>query len=114
MAKRRRKEGNGKNGNKNGKSERKKRERPGSPWRSINLSGSTLHGGDVLALGSRLPPCVVGDLLVMIDAGAYTLSRANRFTTLVPPAFILDTKGRLETLRRKETAEDVVEESESW
>jgi diaminopimelate decarboxylase len=88
--------------------------KPGSPWRSTNLSGSTLHGGDVMALGSRLPPCSVGDLLVMLDAGAYTLSRANRFTTLVPPAFLLDASGKLQTLRRKETAEDVVKESESW
>lgn len=88
--------------------------RHGSPWRRTHLSGSTLSGGDVLALASRLPACSVGDLLVMMDAGAYTLSRANRFTTLVPPAFLLDADGDLKPLRRKETAEDVVRESESW
>ena len=88
--------------------------RSGLPWSRTNLSGSTLSGGDVLALGSRFPPCSVGDIVVMMDAGAYTLSRANRFTTLVPPAFLLDARGDLQPLRRKETAEDVVEESESW
>jgi len=89
---------------------------PGSglPWPRTNLSGSTLSGGDVLALGSRLPPCSVGDTLVMMDAGAYTLSRANRFTTLVPPAFLLDPEGELQPLRKKEAAEDVVRESEAW
>lgn len=88
--------------------------RHGLPWSRTNLSGSTLSGGDVLALGSRFPPCSVGDIVVMMDAGAYTLSRANRFTTLVPPAYLLDASGDLQPLRRKETAEDVVEESESW
>jgi diaminopimelate decarboxylase len=86
----------------------------GLPWSRVNLSGSTLSGGDVLALGSKFPPCSVGDIVVMMDAGAYTLSRANRFTTLVPPAFLLDASGDLRPLRRKETAEDVVKESESW
>ena len=76
--------------------------------------GATQSGGDVLALGLKFPPCSVGDIVVMMDAGAYTLSRANRFTTLVPPAFLLDTSGNLQPLRRKETAEDVVKESESW
>ncbi len=84
------------------------------PWSRKNLSGGTLNGGDVLALGCRLPPCSVGDILVMMDAGAYTLSRANRFTTLVPPAFLLDSIGELRPLRRKEVAEDVIRESESW
>lgn len=88
--------------------------RRGLPWKPVNISGSTLSGGDVLALGARLPPCKAGDILVMLDAGAYTLSRANRFTTLVPPAFLVDADGKLQTLRRKETAEDVVRESESW
>jgi diaminopimelate decarboxylase len=86
----------------------------GLPWSRVNLSGSTLSGGDVLALGSKFPPCSVDDIVVMMDAGAYTLSRANRFTTLVPPAFLLAASGDLQSLRRKETAEDVVEESESW
>ena len=86
----------------------------GLPWSRTNLSGSTLSGGDVLALGSRLPPCSVGDTLVMMDAGAYTLSRANRFTTLVPPAFLLDPAGELQPMRKKEAAEDVVRESETW
>jgi diaminopimelate decarboxylase len=84
------------------------------PWSRVNLAGSTLSGGDVLALGARLPSCRAGDILVMMDAGAYTLSRANRFTTLVPPAFLLDGSGALTPLRRKETAEDVVRETESW
>ncbi len=86
----------------------------GLPWSRTNLSGGTLSGADVLALGSRLPPCSVGDILVMMDAGAYTLSRVNRFTTLVPPAYLLDSIGELQPLRRKEEAEDVVRESESW
>ncbi|MCU0612717.1 MAG: alanine racemase [Candidatus Eisenbacteria bacterium] len=64
-----------------------------------NLAGCTLSGGDVLALGARLPQCSVGDVLVMLDAGAYTLSKANRFTTAIPPVFALTGEGRLEAMR---------------
>ncbi len=90
------------------------RPRSGLPWKRINLAGQTLNTGDLLAIGERLPPCTRGDVLVMMDAGAYTLSRANRFTTLVPPAFLMDAQRNLIPLRKRESAGDVVDEVGSW
>ena len=87
--------------------------RQGLPWPRVNLSGCTLSAGDVLSMGSRLPACEVGDLLVMLDAGAYTLSRANRFTTLIPPAFLLKAGQDLAVWRKRETSHEVVRELES-
>jgi len=82
--------------------------------RRYHISGRSMSGGDVLALGVKLPPCREGDLLAMLDAGAYTLSKANRFTMLIPPAYLLTKKGDLQTVRRRETWEDAVKYAESW
>lgn len=79
-----------------------------------HISGRSMSGGDVLAIGAKLPRCREGDLLAMLDAGAYTLSKANRFTLLIPPAYLLTQGGDLQTIRRRETWEDAVEYSESW
>ncbi|MBW2534931.1 MAG: alanine racemase, partial [Deltaproteobacteria bacterium] len=83
--------------------------RRGGRPRLTNLAGCTLSGGDVLEMGARLPRLAAGDLLVMLDAGAYTLSRANRFTTTMPPAYAMADGGELRELRRRETAEDVAD-----
>ncbi|MAG37112.1 MAG: hypothetical protein CL878_12825, partial [Dehalococcoidia bacterium] len=42
--------------------------------RRWHVSGPTLNTGDVLAVNCSLPPLEVGDLLVIRDAGAYSLS----------------------------------------
>ena len=73
-----------------------------------------MSGVDILALGVSLPECREGDLLAMLDAGAYTLSKANRFTMLIPAAYLLTQAGELQTLRRRETWEDAVKYAESW
>jgi diaminopimelate decarboxylase len=85
------------------------RDATGERQRLFSLAGCTLSGGDVLEIGARLPASKPGDLMVMLDAGAYTLSRASRFTTVVPPAFLLGDDGELRPLRRKETGEDVAD-----
>lgn len=76
--------------------------RAGGPLSRVNLAGCTLSGGDVLALGARLPRCARGDLLVMLDAGAYTLSKASRFTTPLPAVYAIAEDGALEAVRSPE------------
>lgn len=65
----------------------------------VNLAGCTLSGGDVLGMGLRLPRCSQGDLLVMTDAGAYTVSKASRFTTPLPAVYMLAVDGTLTSLQ---------------
>jgi diaminopimelate decarboxylase len=84
----------------------------GVRWLPTRIAGRTLSGSDVLALRARLPRVDRGDLLVMLDAGAYTLSRACRFTTLIPAVFLLHEDKSLDILRREETPEDVVAETQ--
>ena len=80
--------------------------RLGAPPVRQNLAGCTLSGGDVLALRAWLPRCTVGDVLVMLDAGAYTLSKASRFTTLMPAAYLIADDGRIELIRHRELPDE--------
>jgi len=73
----------------------------------FNISGSSLNSADVLATNQSLPDVVAGDICVIMDAGAYTISRASRFATLSPAVFLIREKGKIDLIRRKETYEDV-------
>jgi diaminopimelate decarboxylase len=72
------------------------------PPRRVHLSGPTLNTMDVLDLARRLPPARPGALLAVLDAGAYSLSRAGRYAGMAPEAWLLTRDGRLERLRRAE------------
>lgn len=72
------------------------------PSRRVHLSGPTLNTMDVLDLARRLPPARPGALLAILDAGAYSLSRAGRYAGMAPAAWLLTHDGQLERLRRAE------------
>lgn len=82
--------------------------RTGRALRRYNLAGATLNSADVLAIGRRLPRLEVGDLLVVQDAGAYSISRASRFANLNPPVYLIDRRKELRLIRRGETVDDVL------
>ena len=78
----------------------------GSRW--YHISGPTLNTMDVPALAVRLPALRVGDVLIMVDAGAYSLSRANRYAGKIPAAYLLDESGELVKIRSEDRYEDIV------
>lgn len=78
------------------------------PKRGYNIAGRGLNTGDNLAFGVILPDPQVGDVAVIRDAGAYSLSRANRYTTLTPPAYLIHKDGTLVKIRREENIEDIL------
>lgn len=75
--------------------------------KKYNLAGRTLCA-DILALKKKLPILEVGDIIVFLDAGAYSIVRANRFTTLNPPIYLITRDGKIEMIRRKENYEDLI------
>ncbi len=81
--------------------------RADGPLRTWNLAGCTLSGGDVLALKVRLPRLARNDVLVMLDAGAYTVSKASRFSTCVPPAYAILESGSVTLVRPSEDDHEV-------
>jgi diaminopimelate decarboxylase len=77
------------------------------PQRVYNLSGGTLNTMDVLSVFRRLPLLHERDLLVLADAGAYSISRASRYAGLSPSIYILGIDGSLKIVRNAEVFRDL-------
>ena len=76
--------------------------------RRYHLSGKTMNTADIMALAVSLPTVEVGDVLAFLDAGAYALSRANRYAGTIPAAYLLDDSGEPRQIRKQDTYEDII------
>lgn len=82
--------------------------RPGPGTRRYyHLSGSSLNTLDVIDFRRRLPALSEGDLLVLCDAGAYSISRAARYAGLSPAVYLVLADGSLRMIRRAENLSDL-------
>jgi diaminopimelate decarboxylase len=63
--------------------------------------------GDLIQLRRRLPKFQRGDLLVMLDVGAYNLSYANQFNCIPRPAAVLVNQSKVAVIRERESITDV-------
>jgi diaminopimelate decarboxylase len=75
--------------------------------RKVNIAGNGLNTVDVLAVSQQFPKVNVGDVVVVLDAGAYSLSRANQFIYLRPEALMVD-NGKVSCIQRKEIYHDIM------
>lgn len=78
------------------------------PGRLYHLSGSSLNTTDVIDLWRKLPIVAKGDVLALCDAGAYSISRSNRYASLAPMIIMLKTDGSTEMIRRREQTVDLI------
>jgi diaminopimelate decarboxylase len=62
---------------------------------------------DRLVPAARVPEVRPGDVIALLDTGAYQDSSASNFNALPRPAMVLVTGDRAETIRRRETEEDL-------
>ena len=83
-------------------------EPPSTARHFFHLSGCGLNTLDVIDLHRRLPAVVPGELLALCDAGAYSISRACRYTGLSPAVILLGVDGSLRLARRSETVGDLM------
>ena len=81
----------------------------------FRLAGPLCDGGDVFAGDDDSPyrrfpaATAVGDVVVFLDAGAYTLEMMNPYNARpTAAAFAVTAAGRLVPIRRRDTAEDLV------
>lgn len=79
----------------------------GQPVKNYNIAGSSLNTGDIIALNKKLPVMKSGDLVAILDAGAYSLSRAVQFTVLDPPVYLIDKNKKLRLIRRAGQYQDL-------
>ena len=73
-----------------------------------DLVGPVCESGDFLARDRQLPAVRAGDLLAVLDAGAYGMSLSSNYNTRVRPAEMLVERGTARLIRRRETLDDLL------
>jgi len=72
------------------------------------LVGPICESADVLASGVPLPDLATGDLVAVLDAGAYGMAMASNYNGQPRPAEVVVTDGEALMTRRRETWEDLL------
>lgn len=72
----------------------------------VDVVGKSCYGDRVLG-AVRLPEVAVGDVLALLDTGAYQEVSASNFNAMPRPAAVLVTGEQAEVIRRAETLDDV-------
>lgn len=81
----------------------------GAGKETVTLVGNICESGDILAKDKELSVMEVGDIIGVIDAGAYGMSMASNYNNRLRPAEILiQGDGLPRLIRRRDTLEDLV------
>ena len=76
-----------------------------SPW---DVVGPICESSDVFARERALPPLAVGDLVALLDAGAYGSVMGSNYNRHMLPAEALVEDGQWRIIRRRQTLDDVL------
>ncbi len=72
------------------------------------IVGNICESGDIIAKNRVLPDLREGDIVAMLDAGAYGFSMSSNYTQRLRPAEVLIQKdGTAKCIRRRDTFEDI-------
>lgn len=75
----------------------------------VSVTGNICESGDILAKDRELPIIKTGDLIAVLDTGAYGYSMSYPYNLRTRPCEILVTsEGKIEVIRRRETFEDLM------
>jgi diaminopimelate decarboxylase len=73
-----------------------------------DIVGPVCESGDFFARDREMPVAKPGELLALLDAGAYGMALASQYNTRVRPAEVLIEKGHARLVRRRETMDDLM------
>jgi len=76
--------------------------------RTVDVVGPVCESGDFLARDRAIPAVQSGELLAVLDAGAYGTAQGSNYNTRGRPAEILVEGTRARLIRRRESFEDLV------
>ena len=80
----------------------------GNEQETVHVVGNICESGDYIAKGRTLPVIQEGDVLGILDAGAYGFSMSSQYLYRLRPAEILIREnGEITIIRRRETYEDL-------
>jgi len=78
-------------------------------FESVNIVGNICETGDIMANERNLPKIDEGDIIGVMDAGAYGYSMASNYNNRLRPAEVLIKQdGTAKLIRRRDTLEDLV------
>jgi len=81
---------------------------PNNPRETVDVVGPICETGDFFARDRELPITQEGDLLALLDAGAYGMVLASNYNTRPRPAEVLVDGKSVKLIRRRETMADLV------
>jgi diaminopimelate decarboxylase len=81
--------------------------RAGKP-RIVDVVGPVCESGDFFARDRKLQPVEPGDLVALLDAGAYGMAQSSNYNTRLRPAEVLVEGARVRLIRRRETMADLL------
>ena len=79
------------------------------PEQVVDVVGPVCETGDFFARDRSLPPVCPGDLLAVLDAGAYGLALSSNYNTRMRPAEVLISGRKVKRIRRRETMRDLLQ-----
>jgi diaminopimelate decarboxylase len=79
-----------------------------APLKTMDVVGPVCESGDFLARDRRLPEIAPGELLAVLDAGAYGTVLASNYNTRPRPAEVLIQAEKAKLIRRRETFADLI------
>ena len=83
------------------------REREGKPL-TVDVVGPICESGDFFAHDRKLAPLEPGDLIAILDAGAYGMAQSSNYNTRLRPAEVLVEGAKARLIRRRETMADLL------
>jgi len=82
--------------------------RAGEPNETVDIVGPICESGDFFARGREIRHVEEGDLLAILDAGAYGMSLASNYNTRPRAAEVLVDGKRARLIRRRESINDLL------
>ncbi len=80
-----------------------------SNMETVTVVGNICESGDKLAIGRTLPQTKIGDIIGVMDAGAYGYSMASNYNNRLRPAEVLITSGgEVKEIRKRDTLDDLI------
>ena len=76
--------------------------------RVVDVVGPICESGDFFARDRKLAPVLPGDLVALLDAGAYGMAQSSNYNTRPRPAEVLIEGKRVRLIRRRETMADLL------
>ncbi len=81
---------------------------PDAPPITADIVGPVCETGDFFARDRAIPECTSGDLLAILDAGAYGMALASNYNTRPRPAEVLVEGSSVKVVRKRETVRDLI------